>query len=425
MDLLDAARRIVASALEAVNPLTCVRQHLDRDRDVGAARRVLVIGAGKASAAMAEKAEEILGDRIERGWVNTKRGHGAALRRVRCQECGHPVPDAAGLEGARQIAEIAKEAGEGDLVLFLLSGGASALLPLPAQGVSLSDKQAVTRLLLQSGADIQEMNAVRKHLSSIKGGRLARLAAPARVLSLILSDVVGDDLGTIGSGPTAPDASTFEDARNVLKRRKIWDQAPETVRQTLERGEDETPKPGSPIFDNVSNRIVGNNRQALEAARNAATGLGFHTLLLSSTVTGETRDIARVHASILREICQTGQPVRRPACIITGGETTVTVRGSGKGGRNQEFALAAALELQGLTEVLALSFGTDGTDGSTDAAGAFADESTVRRAEDAGLDARGRLDNNDSYPVFKVLGDLIVTGPTRTNVMDIHLLLAR
>jgi hydroxypyruvate reductase len=305
----------------------------------------------------------------------------------------------------------------------LISGGASALLPLPAAGITLQEKQATTRLLLASGATIHEINAVRKHISRIKGGQLARLAAPARVESLLLSDVIGDDLDVIGSGPTAPDASTFAAAGAVLDRYQIRHCVPASVRHRIEQGErgeiPETPKPADPLFSRVRNTVVGGNRLALDAAARAARQLGYHTLILSSTIQGETREIARMHAAIAREIADAGRPIRPPACIVTGGETTVTIRGDGLGGRNQEFALAAALEIAGLDRVVVFSAGTDGTDGPTDAAGAIADGGTLARNPDARL----YLDRNDSYRYFQPLGDLVITGPTNTNVMDVRLIL--
>ncbi len=425
MTLPDQARQIARAALSAVDPFEAVGYALATRADVLAnARRIIVVGAGKASARMAEAVEHVLGDRIHAGWVNTKYAHGASLRRVICHECGHPVPDSAGVQGAEAIAALAREAEDGDFVLCLISGGASALLPLPAAPVTLPEKQETTRLLLASGASIQEFNAVRKHLSAIKGGRLAQTAAPARVLALILSDVVGDDLGVIGSGPTTPDQTTFFDAREILLARRIWDRVPTSVRARLDEARDETPKREDPIFDRVENVLIGSNRIALLAAYREAEQLGFRTLLLSSTIEGETRDVARMHAAILREACVSGHPIARPACFLSGGETTVTLNGDGKGGRNQEFALAAAFDIAGLENVALLSLGTDGTDGPTDAAGAFADGTTIARALEAGLDAVRHLRENDAYPFFARLDDLEITGPTRTNVMDIHVLLA-
>jgi hydroxypyruvate reductase len=325
--------------------------------------------------------------------------------------------------GAERIAQIAAAAGPADLVICLISGGASALLPLPAGGITLQEKQDTTRLLLASGATIHQINTVRKHISRIKGGQLARLAAPARVESLLLSDVVGDDLDVIGSGPTAPDASTFAAAGAVLDRYQIRRRVPASVRHRVEQGErgeiPETPKPGDSLFARVRNTVVGGNRLALDAAARAARQLGYRTLILSSTIQGETREIARMHAAIAREIAATGRPIRPPACIVTGGETTVTIRGDGLGGRNQEFTLAAALDIAGLDRVVVFSAGTDGSDGPTDAAGAIADGETLARNPDARL----FLDRNDSYHYFQSLGDLVVTGPTNTNVMDVRLIL--
>ncbi|MGH9584080.1 MAG: glycerate kinase type-2 family protein, partial [Bryobacteraceae bacterium] len=316
-----------------------------------------------------------------------------------------------------------------DLLLVAISGGASALLTAPAPPVTLADKQETTGLLLRAGASIYELNAVRKHLSMLKGGRLAALAYPATVLTLLLSDVIGDLLDVIGSGPTAPDGSTFPDALAVLNKYRLLPQVPVRVREYLDGGarglHAETPKPGEPLFRRVHHVIVGSNRLALEAAASAAKKLGFRTLLLASSMQGETREVAQVHAQILREMVTSGNPVRPPACILSGGETTVTVHGPGIGGRNQEFALAAAISIAGLPSAIVLSAGTDGTDGPTDAAGAIASGTTLERAARMGLDARRHLSENDSYPFFDALGDLVRTGPTGTNVMDIHLLLAR
>ncbi len=388
---------------------------------------IFVLGAGKASARMAQQVEAILGRRVTGGLINVKDGHATKLRRIEVNECSHPAPDARGLAGARRMTAIAEAAGARDLILCLISGGASALAPLPAPPVTLGDKRSITSLLLASGATIHEMNAVRKHLSLWKGGQLARAAAPATVVSLILSDVVGDDLDVIGSGPTAPDRSTFADARRILERRGVLARAPARVVERIERGcsglEPETPKPGDPALRHVRNIVVGGNRLSLDAAAHEARALGYRPLILSSSIEGETREAALVHAAIAREAAATGHPVRRPACIVSGGETTVTLRGNGLGGRNQEFTLAAAIALAGLERCVVFSAGTDGTDGPTDAAGAIADGRTLARAAALGLDARERLDANDSYHFFDPLGDLVRTGPTLTNVMDIHLFL--
>ncbi len=418
------ALSIFRAALKAADPAGAVTRRLEQ-LDCSRYRNIYVVGAGKAAAQMAKAAERALGRRIAGGLVNVKDGHTAKLRRIQQNECGHPVPDERGAEGARRIAEIAANAGKDDLVICLISGGASALLPLPAAPISLQEKQEVTRLMLACGADIRELNAVRKHISGIKGGQLARLAAPATVESLLLSDVVGDPLDVIGSGPTAPDASTFQDAGEILRRYSLMDRVPESVRDRIERGVrgeiPETPKPGDPIFRAVRNGIVGSNRLALAAAARRARELGYRTLVLASEIEGETRDVARMHAAIAREIARAGQPLKPPACVITGGETTVTIHGGGLGGRNQEFALAAAIDVAGLPDTLVFSAGTDGTDGPTDAAGAMADGETLARNPEA----RRYLDANDSYRYFEPLGDLVITGPTGTNVMDVRLLLVR
>jgi glycerate 2-kinase len=422
------ALSIFRAAVAAADPRRTVRETL-RPAGLSRFRRIFAVGAGKASAAMAQAAEQALGRRITGGWINTKDGHGAPLARITVHEASHPVPDARGVEGARRIAEIAAQAGEGDLLLCLISGGGSALLPLPMPPVTLEDKQETTRLLLACGATIHEINAVRKHLSAIKGGRLARLAWPAHVLSLLLSDVIGDPLDVIASGPTAPDTSTFASAWAVVEKYGLAGKIPAAARELLQQGlagkVEETPKPDDPCFRRVTNRIVGSNRLAVDAAVRKARELGYRPLVLSTTIEGETRDIAAMHAAIAREIVAAGRPARPPVCVISGGETTVTLRGGGLGGRNQEFALAAAIALEGVPGVLVFSAGTDGTDGPTPAAGAMADGATVSRAAALGLDARRMLAANDSYHFFEPLGDLVVTGPTGTNVMDVRLMLVR
>jgi hydroxypyruvate reductase len=376
---------------------------------------------------MAAALERVPGLHISSGLVNVKYGHTARLRRVELCECGHPVPDKNGMRGAQRIAEIARGAGSKDLVICLISGGASALLPLPAEGISLADKQATTKALLACGADIHELNTVRKHLSAIKGGQLARLASPASVITLVLSDVIGDDLDVIGSGPTVPDTSTFADALDILRRYRLVKHVPKAVRERLERGAaggiEETPSPGDPVFSRVRNVIVGNNRIAIDAMVRVARTLGYRSMVLSTMIEGEAREVARVHAAIARQIRLSGQPMKPPACIISGGETTVTLRGRGLGGRNQEFVLAAARDISGLRNTVMLSAGTDGTDGPTDAAGAIADGRTIARAAEIGLNVPDSLANNDSYHFFEPLGDLIRTGPTGTNVMDVQVVL--
>jgi len=422
MRLRRVARAIVRAAIEAANPARAVERALEK-LSVDRYERIIVVGAGKASAEMARAAERALGRRISAGLINTKYGHLAKLKRIELNECGHPVPDQNGVEGARRIAALAAGAGPRDLVLALISGGGSALLPLPAEPVMLEEKQTTTRLLLACGATIHEINAVRKHLSAIKGGQLARLAAPATVVALLLSDVVGDPLDVIGSGPCAPDASTFADAWTVITKYGLETKVPVSVRERLTGATEETPKAGDACFARVRNEIVGSNRLAVDAAARAAREAGFRPLVLSTTIEGETRDVAAMHAAIAREVLATGRPARRPLCLISGGETTVTIHGEGLGGRNQEFALAGAIALSGLNGVLIASAGTDGTDGPTDAAGAWADGATLERAAALGLSAKQFLARNDSYHFFEPLGDLIKTGPTGTNVMDIRLVL--
>ena len=434
------ALSIFRAALAAADPGAAIRRHV-RLRDgvllagrtrypLRGIRKIHVVGAGKAGGAMAQAIEKLGLPAALRGTslINVKYGHTgkparSAARWIECNECGHPVPDERGVLGAQRIAEIATGAGQDDLVICLVSGGASALLPLPAPPVTLAEKQEVTRLLLASGADIHEINAVRKHISLIKGGQLARMAYPARVLSLILSDVIGDDLDVIGSGLTAPDVSTFASAQAVLEKYRLLDRVPPSVGRRLAagtRGEiRETPKTGDAAFARTQNLIVGSNSLAVEAAAAHARELGFRTMILSTSIEGETRDVARFHAAIAREIVSYGRPLAPPACVISGGETTVTLRGPGLGGRNQEFVLAAAIDIAGLNRTVVLSGGTDGTDGPTDAAGAIADGQTVAR----GPGAREPLAANDSYRYFEKLDDLVITGPTNTNVMDVHIML--
>jgi glycerate 2-kinase len=412
------AFQIFRAALEAADPRRAVLDHLHFDGRIlmcGRRRyrmddfgRVFVVGAGKAGAAMASAVERVLGRRIAGGLVNVPDGVAARLRHIRLNPAGHPIPDERGVAGAREIADIARAAGERDLIVGLISGGASALLPLPARGVSLEQKRGVTAALLRAGATIHELNTVRKHLSAIKGGHLAALAQPAPVVALIISDVVGDDLDAIGSGPTVGDRSTVSEARAVLAKYGV--RAPRLH---------ETPK-SSP---NAQNVIVCSNRAAIAAAVQRARELGYHTYVLSTAVQGEAREVAAAHAAVARQVLAEGRPVRRPACILSGGETTVTVRGSGRGGRNLEFVLAAAIALNGMPGVTVFSAGTDGIDGPTDAAGAIADEHTLRRAAAAGLDPRAALAENDSYTFFAGVNGLVKTGPTGTNVMDVQVLL--
>ena len=376
---------------------------------------------------MAKALEDLLGDRISDGVIVVKEGHGLPLQRVRIHEAGHPVPDGRGLRGAEDVLSLVNAARERDLVLCVISGGGSALLVAPAEGVTLGDKQEVTRLLLACGADIHEINTVRKHLSRAKGGGLARAAYPATVVSLILSDVIGDDLNVIASGPAVPDTSTFADARDVFEKYGIGSKLPASVQTRLQKGLagdiEDTPKAGDVVFQRCYSELVGTNIQALTAAAREAQQRGYRSLILSSTVQGEAREVVKMFAACAKEVRNSSNPIPAPACILCGGETTVTIQGSGKGGRNQEFALASALLIDGLENIVVLSGGTDGTDGPTDAAGAVVDGGTIARARAENLDPLDFLRRNDSYYFFKALGDLIITGPTRTNVSDVYMVL--
>jgi hydroxypyruvate reductase len=433
------SERIFRAALAAADPEEAILRSVKVNGavlEIGDARfpldrfrRILVVGAGKADAPMARALEQVLGDRISAGVIVVKEGHGLPLARVEVREAAHPVPDGRGMAGTDAVLALAGEAGQDDLVLSLFSGGGSALLVGPAEGLSLEDKQEVTRLLLACGATIHEINAVRKHLSRVKGGGLARAASPATVVSLILSDVVGDNLDAIASGPTVPDSSTFVQAAEVLRRYRIWEQVPQGVRRRMEaglRGEiPETPKPQDPVFRRSHWELVGSNIRSLAAAKGEAERLGYGSLILGAGIEGETREVAKALAGVALEVLRTGNPIPPPACILSGGETTVTLRGDGKGGRNQEFALAAALALEGVAHVVVLSGGTDGTDGPTDAAGAVADGESAGRARSLGRIPQDHLERNDAYPLFHALGDLLMTGPTRTNVMDVRIMLVR
>jgi hydroxypyruvate reductase len=339
------------------------------------------------------------------------------------------LPDENGQHGTEAILKLVRDAGKDDLVICLISGGGSALTPLPFHGLTLKDKQETIKVLLSCGATIHEINAIRKHTSMIKGGRLARAAYPATLVSLILSDVVGDDLDVIASGPTVPDSSTFSSCMKILQRYNILKKIPETVLNHIEAGASgkvpETPNTDDSAFDKTYNLIIGSNIESLMAAKQKAESLGYKVLVLSSMIEGETRDVAHVHGAIAREIIKTGNPLHPPACILSGGETTVTLTGKGLGGRNQEFALASAIDIAGKNEVVILSGGTDGNDGPTDAAGAFADNFTLKRAGEMGLDPYYFLLNNDSYHFFQKLGDLLMTGATNTNVMDLRIVLVK
>ncbi len=433
----EHAAKIFQAALDAVEPCAALSRACrfedpvwrvgDEEYDLSEVEKIVVVGAGKACAPMAVAIERMLGARITNGLVNVKYGHTDALARIRLVEAGHPVPDENGRKGAEEILNIVRDCGDRDLIICLISGGGSALLPLPAQNMSLSDKQRTIEVLMACGATIHEINAIRKHTSAIKGGRLAEAAHPARLVTLILSDVVGDDLDVIASGPTVGDSSSFSDCLAVVQRYGIRDRLPGAVWVHLTEGaagrRKETPTVDEDLFRNTHNLLIGTNMDALLAASRASEELGYRTLILSSMVEGETRHVAAVHAAIAREIRKSGHPISAPACILSGGETTVTLTGKGRGGRNQEFSLAAAVGISGIRDVVAASVGTDGTDGPTDAAGAIADSQTVERACHLGLSALDHLTDNNAYPYFETLGDLWITGPTRTNVMDMRIVL--
>lgn len=406
------------AAVDRAQPESVLAAHLPAAPVAG---RVIVLGAGKAAAAMAAAVEAAWPDAPLEGLVITRYAHGLPTRAIEVVEAGHPMPDAAGAEAAARIARLAESAGPDDLVLFLASGGGSALLALPADGVSLDDKRAVNAALLRSGADIGEMNAVRKHLSALKGGRLAALAAPARVLTLAISDVPGDRADVIASGPTVPDESTLADARAVLARYGI--EPPASVSARLADPAAETPKPGDAVFASTDFRMIATPQQALEAAAEAARAAGVTPLILSDRIEGEAREAGKVLAGIAMQAAAHGQPVQPPAILLSGGETTVTVRGQGRGGRNAEFLLGLTLALDGHPRIHALAADTDGIDGSEDNAGARSGPDSLARMRRAGLDPAALLADNDAYRAFDALDDLIVTGPTRTNVNDFRAIL--
>jgi len=439
LNLRAAARHLQQAALAAADPAEAVYQFVSRVGDqilvadqpynLREFDRVFLVGAGKAAMPMADAVSEVLRDRLNGGVIITKYQHAdrALPDYIRVHEAGHPVPDQNSVDATRDLAELLREATPRDLILCVISGGGSALMTLPAEGITLADLQATTQLLLRAGATIHEINALRKHLDMVKGGGLARLVDGAPIVTLILSDVIGDDLSVIASGPTVPDPATFAEAWRIVEQFDLADQLPAAVRARLSLGAAgkiaDTPKPGDPLFNRVQTVIIGSNLQAAQAAEKAARQLKCNALLLTTQVQGEARDVAKVAAAIAREIARYNRPVPRPACVIIGGETTVTLKGHGLGGRNQEIALAAAIAIDGLPHTLIAALGTDGTDGPTDAAGAIATGETIRRARSLGVDAQAHLANNDAYHFFQALGDLIITGPTGTNVNDLLFIL--
>jgi glycerate 2-kinase len=430
---------IIRAALEAADPAEAIQRMLvlrantlhvgTQSYDLRTCEHICVVGAGKASGTMAAALEDILGERITAGWINVKDGYTAPAQCITIHEAGHPLPDARSVAGSAQIASLVQQAGERDLVIALISGGGSALMTLPVAGISLSDIEQLTQALLRCGATINEMNTIRKHIEQLKGGQLARLAHPAQVVALVLSDVIGSPLDVIASGPTSPDPTTFADAYAVLEKYELVQNVPSSIIQHLRQGManrvPETPKAqATEIWQRTQNIVIASNEHAAAAAVQQARRLGFNTLLLSTFVEGEAREVGKVLAAVAKEVAHSGAPLRRPACLVAGGETTVTVRGHGLGGRNQELALAAALSIAGLEDVAILSLGTDGTDGPTDAAGAIATGHTTARATEKGLQPLTYLADNDAYHFFQPLGDLVFTGPTNTNVNDLMFIFA-
>lgn len=428
--------RIISRALRAVDAAAAVRRavrkrgHMlivgTRRYDLRRYERIIAVGAGKATAPMAQAFERILGKRLDGGIVIVKYGHACQTTLIDVREAAHPLPDRAGQKAAERLLDLVAKLTERDLVIVLLSGGASSLLPLPVEGVSLEDKMHVTDLLLRCGATIGEINTVRKHLSRVKGGRLAQ-ATRATVATVILSDVLGDDLSAIGSGPTVPDATTYAQAIECLKRYRVWLRIPASVRRHLQRGsrglEPETAKPRDATFRRVSHHVVGNVEGAVAAAVQAAKQAGLRTLVHSTGLKGEAGVVGKQFGALARRIVRSGTPIRRPCCVVAGGETTVTVTGHGKGGRAQEFALAAAGVIAGLPRVWVTALGTDGTDGPTDTAGAVVDGGTAAQAKHCRPGLEQTLACHDSYRLLKKLHRHIVTGPTGTNVNDLYLLL--
>ena len=412
----DLLRAMFDAAVDAALPDKVVPKHLPPPPK----GRTIVLGAGKASAAMAKAVEDHWPGPIE-GLVIPRYGHAVPCRRIEIVEAAHPVPDAAGHAAAQRILELAEGAGPDDLVLCLISGGGSALLALPAPGLTLEDKQAVNTALLASGADIGQMNAVRKHLSAIKGGRLAAAAHPAKVVSLLISDVPNDDPSVIASGPTVPDPSTFENAHAVLKRYGITPSS--AVQRHLEGAEEESPKPGDPRLANVTNIMIATPQFSLEAAAEVARKAGVTPLLLGDGLEGEACEVGKIMAGIAASVATHGHPLPAPCVLLSGGETTVTVRGKGRGGRNVEFLLATAVALNGRPGIWAIAGDTDGIDGAEEIAGAIITPDTIPRAAEKGVSAKERLADNDGHGFFEALGDQIITGPTLTNVNDFRAIL--
>ena len=431
---------ILVSALKAVDPKAALLNALSLDGDIlsfeggsidlSQTSKIIVVGGGKAGGLMTRALESLLGNRISGGIVNVIKGTEKVVKanRVTLWGASHPIPCIEGEKGVDQMLDLTNGLQKNDLVITLISGGGSALMPYPASGISLSDLQETTNLLLRAGANINELNAVRKHLSGFKGGQFARHVAPAQLLTLILSDVLGDALDTIASGPTAPDDSTFFEARAVIEKYGLLDKITENVLTRINSGLNgivpETPKRGDPLFKGVYNVLIANNSKAAQSANETAENLGYNSMILSTYIEGEAKQVGKVVAGVAKEEYFNSLPLPKPAAIIIGSETTVTVTGDGKGGRNQEVALGAVQDICGLKAVIA-TLGTDGIDGPTNAAGAIVDGSSYTRAKEDGLDPNSFLNENDAYRFFESLNDLIFTGPTGTNVNDISIILVR
>ena len=445
MNPVKDLEKIYRDAVREVDPAGLIQSRVKKDgrklsilgpdskisEDLSRYKQVIVLGIGKASARMASAMESILEGELSAGFVITKYGHGMQLRKIQVMEAGHPVPDENSMEGARILSQMAAAADVHTLIINLISGGGSSLLCLPADGISLEDKRQATLVLLASGADIDEMNCIRKHISKVKGGGLAKIASPARLINLILSDVIGDRIDTIASGITAPDHTTFQDAFSIVRKYALEDKLPQAVRDHLVCGAQgkipETPKADNPVFRNTVNIILGNNTLACNAARKTAERLGYDARILSTTLAGEASEAGSYFAQLVKVIDSGKSGIAKPAAIIAGGETTVTIRGKGKGGRNQEMALAYAIELHriypGSPNIFFLSAGTDGSDGPTDAAGAFVTPALMEKMKAISAQAAACLRENDAYHFFHDTGDLFKTGPTYTNVCDIQVLL--
>jgi glycerate 2-kinase len=434
VNLRRDANIILNAAIDAVRPTKLIRNQIglagnilrimEMSIDLSQYENIYIIGAGKASAFMAQSLEEIVGDGVNSGVVVVKYDHGAPCQKIKVLEGGHPIIDENSLSGTEQILTLAQEADEEDLVFCLISGGGSALLERLPSGISLPDLQNTFKALLECGAAIEEINTVRKHLSLVKGGQLARAISPATCITLIISDVIGDPVESIASGPTAADPTTFRQTWQVIEKYKLADRLPGMVKKYLREGIEgkspETLKPGDPIFNKTQNIVLGNNFLSLKNAEQAAQGLGYNTIILSSRIQGEAKEIARAISGMVAEITATGHPLARPACLLMGGETTVTIKGAGMGGRNQELVLSALLSLKNVAEpFLLVSCGTDGTDGPTDAAGGMISGETWIESAKLNLKPQKYLDTNDAYHFLEKVDGLIKTGPTGTNVMDI------